>query len=146
MFRACLLFIVFFWAYQNMRRYCSISLRDRQDRPLCKWWIVDLTSRICWGRRCHAQAAISSQIQQRHRAAKWEESINQMSYSTKNNSPSQNIPESYFLIYVQLYYQAAVTFVVFVASVWWSYFKYCYYWAHILCENVAVMISIHHFL
>ncbi len=108
---------------QNMRQYCCISLLERQT--LCKWLIVDLTSRICWGRRRRAQAAISSQIQQRHRAEKWEECINQMSYSIKNSFPSQNIQENYFLIYVQPYYQAAVKFVDFAVSIWWCCFEFC---------------------
>lgn len=79
--------------------------------------MVDLTSRICWGRRCRAQAAIFSQTQQRHRAEKGEECINQMSYSIKNNFPTQNIQENYFQIHVQLYYQVAAKVVDFEASI-----------------------------
>ena len=85
----------------------------------------DLTSRICWGRRCHAQAAISSQTQQRHTAEKGEESINQISYSRNNGFPSENIQENYLLIYIQLYYQAAVRILDFLESICRCCFEYC---------------------
>lgn len=134
-----------FKAYQNMQEYCSISLLETQT--LCKWLIVYLTSRICWGQRCRAQAAISSQTQQRHKAEKWEECINQMSYSIKHHFPSQNIQENYCLIYVQQYYQAAVKFVDFVVSIWWCCFEYwstewiLYVKMHQSWENASVTLK-----
>lgn len=46
-------------------------------------------------------------------------------WGRKKHSPSQKTQENYFLIYAQLYYQAAVTFGDFVVSVWWCCFEYC---------------------
>lgn len=56
----CFFFPSFFWVYQNFWQHCGA----------CETVTVDLTSRIYWGRRCRAQAAIAARIQRRRRAGK----------------------------------------------------------------------------
>lgn len=131
--------------FLNVSKYSpswrSVSGCQTDERAANKMIVDCLTSRICWGRRCRAQAATSSQTRQRRRAVGEGKKNEQIGVTQTNSSSGESLlPRvSHRLVHGQLFYQAAVTFGDSMAPLWQRCFWTRRQWELVLCGNAAVM-------